>query len=37
MAGMIELTRTYTAMSNMLQQASDHRRGALEKLAEVPA
>jgi flagellar basal-body rod protein FlgF len=37
MARMIELTRTYTAMSTMLQQASDHRRGALEKLAEVPA
>jgi flagellar basal-body rod protein FlgF len=37
MARMIELTRTYTAMSTMLQQASDHRRGAIEKLAEVPA
>lgn len=37
MARMIELTRTYTTMSNMLQQASDHRRSALEKLAEVPA
>jgi flagellar basal-body rod protein FlgF len=37
MARMIELTRTYTQISNLLQQASDHRRGALEKLAEVPA
>jgi flagellar basal-body rod protein FlgF len=37
MSRMIELTRTYTQIANLLQQASDHRRGALEKLAEVPA
>jgi flagellar basal-body rod protein FlgF/flagellar basal-body rod protein FlgG len=37
MARMMELTRTYTMISNLLQQAGDHRRGALEKLAEVPA
>ena len=37
MARMMELTRTYTLISNLLQQAGEHRRGALEKLAEVPA
>jgi flagellar basal-body rod protein FlgF len=37
MSRMIELTRTYTQIANLLQQASDHRRGAIEKLAEVPA
>ena len=37
MARMIELTRTYTQIANLLQQASDHRRSAIEKLAEVPA
>ena len=37
MSRMIELTRTYTQIATLLQQASDHRRGAIEKLAEVPA
>ena len=37
MARMMELTRTYTTISNLLQQAGEHRRGALDKLAEVPA
>jgi len=37
MARMMELTRTYTLISNLLQQAGDHRRASLEKLAEVPA
>jgi flagellar basal-body rod protein FlgF len=37
MARMIELTRTYTQIANLLQQAGDHRRAALDKLAEVPA
>lgn len=37
MSRMIELTRTYSQISALLQQAGDHRRGAIEKLAEVPA
>jgi flagellar basal-body rod protein FlgF len=37
MARMIELTRTYTQVSTMLQQAAEHRRTAIDKLAEVPA
>lgn len=37
MARMIELTRTYTQVAAMLQQVSDQRRAAIEKLAEVPA
>jgi flagellar basal-body rod protein FlgF/flagellar basal-body rod protein FlgG len=37
MARMIELTRTYTQIASMLQQVSEQRRGAIEKLAEVPA
>jgi flagellar basal-body rod protein FlgF len=37
MARMIELTRTYTQIANLLQQASEHRRSAIDKLAEVPA
>jgi flagellar basal-body rod protein FlgF len=37
MARMIELTRTYTQISSLLQQASEHRRSAIDKLAEVPA
>jgi flagellar basal-body rod protein FlgF len=37
MARMMELTRTYTLISNLLQHAGDHRRASLEKLAEVPA
>jgi flagellar basal-body rod protein FlgF len=37
MARMIELTRTYTQVSQLLQQANDQRRSAIERLAEVPA
>jgi flagellar basal-body rod protein FlgF len=37
MARMIELTRTYTHISNMIQQIGEMRRGAIEKLADVPA
>lgn len=36
MSRMIEVTRTYTMVSSMLQQHSEMRRGALEKLADVP-
>ncbi|MGH6767560.1 MAG: flagellar basal-body rod protein FlgF [Xanthobacteraceae bacterium] len=36
MARMMELTRTYTQIAGLLQQASEQRRGAIEKLAEVP-
>jgi flagellar basal-body rod protein FlgF len=37
MARMMELTRTYTMIAGLLQQASDHRRNAIDKLAEVMA
>jgi flagellar basal-body rod protein FlgF/flagellar basal-body rod protein FlgG len=37
MARMIEITRSYTQIATLLQQASDQRRSAIEKLAEVPA
>jgi flagellar basal body rod protein FlgG len=37
MARMIEVTRTYTQVTAMMQQFSDLRRSAVEKLAEVPA
>lgn len=37
MARMIEVTRTYTQIAGLLQQQSDQRRSAIEKLAEVPA
>jgi flagellar basal-body rod protein FlgF/flagellar basal-body rod protein FlgG len=37
MSRMIEITRTYTQISAMLQQQSDLRRSAIEKLADVPA
>jgi len=37
MARMIEVTRTYTQIASLLQQANDQRRSAIEKLAEVPA
>jgi flagellar basal-body rod protein FlgF len=36
MTRMIEVTRTYTQVASMLQQQSDMRRSAIEKLAEVP-
>ena len=37
MSRMIEVTRTYTQISAMLQNQSDLRKSALEKLADVPA
>jgi len=36
MTRMVEVTRTYTQIASMLQQQSDLRRSAIEKLAEVP-
>ena len=36
-ARMIEVTRTYTQIAGLLQQASDMRRGAIDKLSDVPA
>jgi flagellar basal-body rod protein FlgF len=37
MARMVEVTRTYTQIASMLQQHSDLRRSAIDKLAEIPA
>lgn len=37
MSRMIEVTRAYTQISAMLQQQTDMRKTAIEKLAEVPA
>ncbi len=37
MSRMIEVTRTYTQISAMLQQQGDLRKSALDKLADVPA
>ena len=37
MSRMIEITRTYTQISALLQQQSDLHRTAIEKLADVPA
>jgi flagellar basal-body rod protein FlgF len=37
MARMMELTRTYTQIAGLLQQAGEQRRTAIDKLAEVPA
>ncbi len=37
MSRMIEITRTYTQVANMIQAQSDLRRQAIEKLADVPA
>jgi len=37
MSRMIEVTRHYSMMSGMLSQHAEMRRGALEKLADVPA
>ena len=37
MSRMIEVTRTYTQISNLLQQQSDLHKSAIEKLADVPA
>src|SRR5207302_1255001 len=37
MSRMIEVTRTYTQIANMLQQQSDLQKTAIDKLADVPA
>jgi len=37
MSRMMEITRSYTAIAGLLQQHSDMRRNAIDKLAEVPA
>ncbi len=37
MTRMIEVTRSYTEIAGILQQQSDMRRSAIEKLADVPA
>jgi flagellar basal-body rod protein FlgF len=37
MSRMIEVTRTYTQISTLLQQQSDLQKSSLEKLADVPA
>jgi flagellar basal body rod protein FlgG len=37
MSRMIEVTRAYTQVANMLQQQSDLHKSAIEKLADVPA
>lgn len=37
MTRMIEITRTYTQMSTLLQQQGDMRKSAIQQLAEVPA
>jgi flagellar basal-body rod protein FlgF len=37
MTRMIELTRAYSEVANILQQQSDLRRASIERLAEVPA
>jgi flagellar basal-body rod protein FlgF len=37
MSRMIEVTRTYTQISNLLQQQSDLHKSAIDKLADVPA
>ena len=37
MSRMIEVTRTYTQISNLLQQQSDLHKTAIDKLADVPA
>jgi hypothetical protein len=36
MTRMIEITRTYSQVATMLQQQSEMRRNAIEKLAAVP-
>jgi flagellar basal-body rod protein FlgF len=36
MARMVEVTRTYTQIAAILQQQSDMRRNAIDKLAEIP-
>jgi flagellar basal-body rod protein FlgF len=36
MARMVEITRSYTQIASLLQQHSDMRRNAIDKLAEIP-
>jgi flagellar basal body rod protein FlgG len=37
MSRMIEITRSYSSVANLLQQQGEMRKGAIERLAEVPA
>ena len=37
MTRLIDITRTYTQISSLLQQQSDMRRNAVQQLADVPA
>ncbi|MGD0023405.1 MAG: flagellar basal body rod C-terminal domain-containing protein, partial [Xanthobacteraceae bacterium] len=37
MARMIEITRSYTDIANVLQQQSDQRRNALSQLSQTPS
>jgi flagellar basal body rod protein FlgG len=37
MTRMIEITRTYTQVAQLLQQHSDMRKTAIQQLADVPA
>jgi flagellar basal-body rod protein FlgF len=37
MTRLIEVTRSYTEISALMQQQGEMRRGAIDKLAEVPA
>ena len=37
MTRMIEITRNYTQVAQLLQQHSDMRRSAIQQLADVPA
>jgi flagellar basal-body rod protein FlgF/flagellar basal-body rod protein FlgG len=37
MSRMIEVTRAYTQIANLLLQQSDLHKSAIEKLADVPA
>jgi hypothetical protein len=37
MARMIELTRSYSDIANILQQQSDQRRNALSQLSQTPS
>jgi flagellar basal-body rod protein FlgF len=37
MANMIQVTRAYSEIANILQQQSDLHRNAIEKLSDVPS
>ena len=37
MARLIEITRSYTDIANILQQQSDQRRNALSQLSQTPS